>query len=127
MRIKRAPPVLALHLKRFKMGDQQNRYMKLSYRVSFPFEMRLFNYVRSASLLAHAYAYALYCTLSTEFSSSLPASLHHWSVYIIVAVEGLNSQGTEYSRRVLCAIYGTVYSTVHPYVCLWLRLRLLAR
>lgn len=67
LRIKRAPPVLALHLKRFKMGDgQQNRYMKLSYRVSFPFEMRLFNYVcdptHTVTLLCTADV--LYCTHS---------------------------------------------------------------
>lgn len=37
MRIKKLPNILALHLKRFKYQDEQNRYIKLSYRVAFPF------------------------------------------------------------------------------------------
>ena len=43
MKIKRLPYVLALHLKRFKF--MENTYRKLSYRVAFPFELRLFNTV----------------------------------------------------------------------------------
>mmetsp|Transcript_7686 Transcript_7686/g.21025 ORF Transcript_7686/g.21025 Transcript_7686/m.21025 type:complete len:396 (+) Transcript_7686:123-1310(+) len=41
MRIKRMPPVLALHLKRFKYMEQLGRYKKLSYRVMFPQELRV--------------------------------------------------------------------------------------
>ncbi|KAI7697912.1 hypothetical protein SSS_10027 [Sarcoptes scabiei] len=43
MRIKKLPMILALHLKRFKYTESQNRHAKLSYRVVFPFELRLFN------------------------------------------------------------------------------------
>ncbi|XP_062850327.1 ubiquitin carboxyl-terminal hydrolase 12 [Trichomycterus rosablanca] len=43
MRVKKLPMILALHLKRFKYMDQLNRYTKLSYRVVFPLELRLFN------------------------------------------------------------------------------------
>uniref|UniRef100_A0A5S6QGQ1 Ubiquitin carboxyl-terminal hydrolase n=1 Tax=Trichuris muris TaxID=70415 RepID=A0A5S6QGQ1_TRIMR len=43
MRIKKLPLILALHLKRFKYMEQFNRYTKLSYRVLFPLELRLFN------------------------------------------------------------------------------------
>ncbi|CAG8560977.1 31502_t:CDS:2, partial [Gigaspora margarita] len=43
MKIKKLPNVLALHLKRFKYQDKLQRYIKLSYRVVFPFELRLFN------------------------------------------------------------------------------------
>lgn len=43
MRIKKLPKILALHLKRFKYCDTLNKYTKLSYRVVFPFELRLFN------------------------------------------------------------------------------------
>ncbi|GJJ13535.1 hypothetical protein Clacol_007789 [Clathrus columnatus] len=46
MKIKKLPSVLALHLKRFKY--QEDRYVKLSYRVAFPFELRLFNTVDDA-------------------------------------------------------------------------------
>lgn len=37
MRIKKLPNILALHLKRFKYQEDQSRYIKLSYRVAFPF------------------------------------------------------------------------------------------
>lgn len=43
MRVKRLPMILALHLKRFKYMEQLHRYTKLSYRVVFPLELRLFN------------------------------------------------------------------------------------
>ncbi len=45
MRIKKLPRVLALHLKRFKFMSNLNKYIKLTYRVVFPFELRLFNTV----------------------------------------------------------------------------------
>ncbi|KAG9127325.1 proteasome component pup2 [Ceratobasidium sp. 392] len=48
MKIKKLPNVLALHLKRFKYQEDVQRYMKLSYRVAFPFELRLFNTVDDA-------------------------------------------------------------------------------
>ena len=45
--MKKLPKILALHLKRFKYMEQLQRYTKLSYRVVFPFELRLFNTVSS--------------------------------------------------------------------------------
>ena len=45
MRIKKLPRVLALHLKRFKFVGVLNKFKKLTYRVVFPFELRLFNTV----------------------------------------------------------------------------------
>lgn len=42
-RIKRLPRVLALHLKRFKYIEQYGKAKKLSYRVVFPLELRLYN------------------------------------------------------------------------------------
>ncbi|KDQ18204.1 hypothetical protein BOTBODRAFT_104879, partial [Botryobasidium botryosum FD-172 SS1] len=45
MKIKKLPNVLALHLKRFKLQPQEHKYVKLSYRVAFPLELRLFNTV----------------------------------------------------------------------------------
>ena len=45
MRIKRLPTVLALHLKRFKYVDNMSRHVKVSHRVVFPLELRLFNTV----------------------------------------------------------------------------------
>lgn len=43
VRIKKLPYILALHLKRFKFIEQYQRYKKLSYRVVFPLQLRLFN------------------------------------------------------------------------------------
>ncbi|GJQ10804.1 hypothetical protein GpartN1_g4989.t1 [Galdieria partita] len=43
VRIKKLPYILALHLKRFKFMEQYQRYKKLSYRVVFPLQLRLFN------------------------------------------------------------------------------------
>ena len=48
MRIKKLPRILALHLKRFKYFEVFKQYKKLSYRVVFPFELRLLNTVRSS-------------------------------------------------------------------------------
>ncbi|RXW17034.1 hypothetical protein EST38_g8821 [Candolleomyces aberdarensis] len=45
MKIKKLPNVLALHLKRFKYQEEVGRYIKLTYRVAFPMELRLFNTV----------------------------------------------------------------------------------
>ena len=45
MKIKKLPNILALHLKRFKYQEDVQRYIKLTYRVAFPFELRLFNTV----------------------------------------------------------------------------------
>ncbi|KAK4740611.1 hypothetical protein SAY87_032265 [Trapa incisa] len=43
MRVKKLPVILALHLKRFKYMEQFNRHIKVSHRVVFPLELRLFN------------------------------------------------------------------------------------
>lgn len=43
MKVKKLPQILALHLKRFKYVEQQQRFTKLSHRVTFPLQLRLFN------------------------------------------------------------------------------------
>lgn len=48
MKIKRVPEVLVVHLKRFKYQEEEGKYVKLSYRVAWPFELRLFNTVDDA-------------------------------------------------------------------------------
>ncbi|KAG0238362.1 hypothetical protein BGW42_005595 [Actinomortierella wolfii] len=45
MKIKQLPNILSLHLKRFKYQEALQKYVKLSYRVAFPMELRLFNTV----------------------------------------------------------------------------------
>ncbi|KAG0245219.1 hypothetical protein BGW41_002688 [Actinomortierella wolfii] len=44
-KIKQLPNILSLHLKRFKYQEALQKYVKLSYRVAFPMELRLFNTV----------------------------------------------------------------------------------
>jgi len=51
MRVKKLPLILALHLKRFKYVEQYNRHIKVSHRVVFPLELRLFNTVSSESFI----------------------------------------------------------------------------
>lgn len=46
IRLKALPKVLVLHLKRFMYVEKLQRLNKLSYRVVFPFELRLFDTVR---------------------------------------------------------------------------------
>lgn len=48
MKVKELPKVLALHLKRFKYVENLGRHRKLSYRVVFPFELKLCNTVEDA-------------------------------------------------------------------------------
>ncbi|KAG8853027.1 hypothetical protein FRC20_001334 [Serendipita sp. 405] len=55
MKVKRLPNILALHLKRFKYMEDQQRNVKLSYRVAFPFELRLFNTVDDAEDMDRLY------------------------------------------------------------------------
>jgi len=43
IKIKKLPPILVLHLKRFKFIEQVQSYKKLFHRVVFPFELRLSN------------------------------------------------------------------------------------
>ncbi|PKY07474.1 putative ubiquitin carboxyl-terminal hydrolase creB [Aspergillus campestris IBT 28561] len=43
MKIKRLPRILALHLKRFKYTEDQQRLQKLFHRVVYPYHLRLFN------------------------------------------------------------------------------------
>lgn len=43
MKVKKLPNILALHLKRFKYEESLQRHVKLTCRVVFPFELRLFN------------------------------------------------------------------------------------
>lgn len=53
LRVKKLPQILALHLKRFKYVEQYNRFTKLSHRVVFPWELKLFNTVREYIMMEH--------------------------------------------------------------------------
>lgn len=40
-RIKKTPKILIVHLKRFKFLEKNQKYVKLSHRVTFPLEIRI--------------------------------------------------------------------------------------
>lgn len=54
MRVKKFPMILALHLKRFKYVEQYNRHIKVSHRVVFPFELRLYDTVSNGPIFLDA-------------------------------------------------------------------------
>lgn len=60
MVLKSAPPVLALHLKRFKYNEQVQRHSKLFHRVTFPPTLRLDTLVESAALHEQDAVYELF-------------------------------------------------------------------
>lgn len=66
MRVKKLPMILALHLKRFKYVEQYNRHIKVSHRVVFPLELRLFNTVNITKNLRCA-CYLISLSLSLLF------------------------------------------------------------
>ncbi|KAL6035746.1 hypothetical protein STEG23_017820 [Scotinomys teguina] len=73
MRVKKLPMILALHLKRFKYMEQLHRYTKLSYRVVFPLELRLFNTSSDAVNLDRMYdlvAVVVHCGRYPELEES---------------------------------------------------------
>jgi ubiquitin carboxyl-terminal hydrolase 9/13 len=77
MKIKRLPNVLALHLKRFKYQEELGKYVKLNYRVAFPFELRLFNTVDDAVDMDRRYElYAIVVHIG-GYACSWPSSAKH--------------------------------------------------
>ena len=63
MVLKRAPKVLALHLKRFKYVESMGRHSKLMHRVVFPPELRLDNLSEDAPTEEHDASYDLFAVV----------------------------------------------------------------
>jgi hypothetical protein len=66
MRIKRLPNMLAVHLKRFALGE-----IKLSWRVAHPTELRLFNSVRDCVFFFATGGVSLLTFLTVSFSTTV--------------------------------------------------------
>nr|CAG8530074.1 5572_t:CDS:10 [Entrophospora candida] len=82
MKIKKLPNVLALHLKRFKFQEKLQKNIKLSYRVVFPFELRLFNTcneTEDAERLYELYAICVHVGRQPSRDDSFPG---RWKITI---------------------------------------------
>ena len=78
--------MLALHLKRFKYQEDVGKYIKLAYRVAFPFELRLFNTVDGAQNPDRLY--------------ELFAIVVHIGKYVVRLIVSLHSRRTDRYRLI---------------------------
>jgi ubiquitin carboxyl-terminal hydrolase 12/46 len=86
MRIKQLPKVLVVQLKRFKYIERLNALKKLSYRVAYPIELRLFNTTDDAVDGDRLYdLVAVVVHVGSRMNSghyiSIVKSANHWLVY----------------------------------------------
>ncbi|KAK1796628.1 hypothetical protein P4O66_008928, partial [Electrophorus voltai] len=100
MRVKKLPMILALHLKRFKYMEQLQRYTKLSYRVVFPLELRLFNTSGDAVNLDRMYdlvAVVVHCGSGPNRGHYITIVKSHgfWLLFDDDIVEKIDAQALE--------------------------------
>ncbi|XP_020774514.1 ubiquitin carboxyl-terminal hydrolase 46 [Boleophthalmus pectinirostris] len=100
MRVKKLPMILALHLKRFKYMEQLHRYTKLSYRVVFPLELRLFNTSSDAVNLDRMYdlvAVVVHCGSGPNRGHYITIVKSHgfWLLFDDDIVEKIDAQAIE--------------------------------
>ncbi|PSS26576.1 Ubiquitin carboxyl-terminal hydrolase [Actinidia chinensis var. chinensis] len=89
MKIKKPPQVLVIHLKRFKYVENQSRYKKLTYRVVFPFELKLSNTVEDAEPEYSLFAVVVHVGNGPNHGHyiSLVKSHNHWLFFDDDSVE----------------------------------------
>lgn len=80
MKIKKAPYILVIHLKRFKYIEQLGRYKKLSYRVVFPLELKLNNTMDNSDSEYSLFAVVVHVGSGPNHGHyiSLVKSHNHW-------------------------------------------------
>lgn len=85
MKIKKLPNVLALHLKRFKLQEDLEKYIKLTYRVAFPFDLRLFNTVDEMDDVDRLYNLFAIVVHIGKFVGPLSLSCCPWLILLLIA------------------------------------------
>ncbi|PKA52947.1 Ubiquitin carboxyl-terminal hydrolase 3 [Apostasia shenzhenica] len=83
MKIKKPPNVLVIHLKRFKYIEQLGRHKKLTYRVTFPIELKLSNTVENADSEYSLFAIVVHVGSGPNHGHyvSLVKSHNHWLLF----------------------------------------------
>lgn len=145
MRVKKLPMILALHLKRFKYMDQLHRYTKLSYRVVFPLELRLFNTSGDATnpdrmydlvaVVVHCGRWAVvpaqwrhvmpepmlyYFVSSWQWSQPWPLHHHRQKPWILAPLWWRHSRGKAvYSHDIMQQLHLRLLGSCPPTSCCW--------
>ena len=110
MKIKKLPNVLTLHLKRFKYQEDVQKYIKLTYRVAFPIELRLFNTVdgtEDADRLYNLYAIVVHIG-KYVYPSRRQALSNHGLAARTTAIISLSSKHSDsglFSMTIMCTQY----------------------
>ncbi|KAF8411460.1 hypothetical protein HHK36_004011 [Tetracentron sinense] len=97
MKIKKAPHILVIHLKRFKYIEQLGRYKKLSYRVVFPLELKLSNTVEDADSEYSLFAVVVHVGSGPNHGHyvSLVKSHNHWLFFDDENVEMIDESAVQ--------------------------------
>ncbi|GAA0161550.1 cysteine protease [Lithospermum erythrorhizon] len=97
MKIKKAPHILVIHLKRFKYMEQLNRYKKLSYRVVFPLELKLNNTVENEDSEYSLFAVVVHVGSGPNHGHyvSLVKSHNHWLFFDDENVEMIDESAVQ--------------------------------
>ncbi|KAK4777068.1 hypothetical protein SAY86_005756 [Trapa natans] len=97
MKIKKAPQILVIHLKRFKYIEQMGRHKKLSYRVVFPLELKLINSVEDADAEYSLFAVVVHVGSGPNHGHyvSLVKSHNHWLFFDDENVEMIDESAVQ--------------------------------
>ena len=123
MKVLQLPSVMALHLKRFKYMEQLQRFKKLSYRIVFPFELKVPN--TAAATQAPDSVYDLFAVVVHLGSGpnhghyiAMVKSNDHWLLFDDDAVELIDEARV---RRVFGLSHDEQLSTETGYILFYRR------
>ncbi|KAK4782699.1 hypothetical protein SAY86_007073 [Trapa natans] len=97
MKIKKPPQILVIQLKRFNYIEQLGRNKKLSYRVAFPLELKLIDYVEEADAVYSLFAVVVHMGSGSSHGHyvSLIKSHHHWLFFDDENVEMIDESAVQ--------------------------------